>query len=96
MLKICECTPKEQLPKIKCQLWEKVQYECKDGTVKQKSDFRPREISYVDFDTYFRKYWPTFALHHDVGALRDYCPLLASFAFGFALQVSGRMMSVRF
>ena len=68
---VCECTPKEQLPKIKCQLWEKIEYECKDGTIKTKSDFRPREISYADFDTFLRKYWPKFQLHHDVGKWQD-------------------------
>ena len=104
LFSVCDCTAKEQLLKIKCQLWEKIAYECKDGTIKQKSDFRPREVrhrlapprlhapapsvarsphhgctllsvlaqvSYIDFDTLLRKYWPKFQLHHDGGKWQD-------------------------
>lgn len=48
-----------------------IEYECKDGTVKEKKDFRPREVSYVDFDQLFRQYWPKFMHHHDVGKWQD-------------------------
>lgn len=56
---------------MRYQLYEKFQYECMDETVKEKKDFRPAEISFTDFDTLFRKYWPKFALHHDIGKWQD-------------------------
>lgn len=71
MFNVCDCTPLPELPKIKCQLYEKFNYECKDGQIKEKKDFRPKEVSYQDFDTLFRKYWPKFMLHHDVGKWQD-------------------------
>ena len=67
----CKCQPIAQLPKIKAQLWTKLEYECKDGTVKQKSDFVPNEVAYAEFDRLFRAYWGKFQLHHDVGKWQD-------------------------
>lgn len=67
----CNCQSLEQLPKIKVQLWTKLDYECKDGTVKQKSDFVPKEVSYSEYDKLFRAYWGKFQLHHDVGKWQD-------------------------
>ena len=29
------------------------------------------QVSYVDFDSLLRKYWPKFQLHHDVGKWQD-------------------------
>lgn len=71
MFTLCKCTPLAGLPPIKCQLYEKFNYECKDGTIKEKSDFRPKEIAYADYDQLIRQYWPKFQLHHDVGKWQD-------------------------
>ena len=67
----CACKPLSELPTIKCQLWTKFSYETKDGTVKEKSDFRPKEVSFAEFERLFRAYWPKFSLHHDVGKWQD-------------------------
>ena len=71
LFKPCACQPITQLPKIKAQLWTKIDYECKDGTVKQKSDFVPKEVAYSEFDRLFRAYWGKFQLHHDTGKWQD-------------------------
>lgn len=68
---LCECEAREQLPRIKCQIWEKVDYTLKDGTIKQKSDFIPRELPYSEWEKMLRSYWPKFMLHHDVGKWQD-------------------------
>jgi len=44
---------------------------CKDGTVKQKSDFVPRELPFTEFEAALIKYWGKFMLHHDVGKWQD-------------------------
>lgn len=71
MFKVCDCTSVEALPKIKCQVYERISYECKDGTIKDKKDFVPRELPWTEFEKGLRKYWPKFMLHHDVGKWQD-------------------------
>lgn len=71
LFELCECKARSQLPDIKCQVWEKFNYTCKDGTVKQKKDFIPRELPYCTWEQAFRQYWPKFMLHHDVGKWQD-------------------------
>jgi len=48
-----------------------VEYACKDGEIKQKTDFVPREMPYADWEKLLIAYWPKFMLHHDVGKWQD-------------------------
>lgn len=71
LFKLCECEARENLPPIKCQIWEKVDYTLKDGSIKQKSDFVPHVMPYSQWEALLRAYWPKFMLHHDVGKWQD-------------------------
>lgn len=71
LFKICECEARSQLPPIKAQVYEKVEYRCKDGTVKEKKDFVPREMPYSEFEALLIKYWPKLMMHHDTGKWQD-------------------------
>lgn len=68
---LCKCEAKAQLPPISCQIWEKLDYVCKDGTVKSKSDFVAKKMPYSKWESLFIAYWPKFMLHHDVGKWQD-------------------------
>lgn len=69
--------------KVKFERYEKVQYTCKDGTVKEKKDFQSVEVPFSEFKADFLKYWPKFIAHHndahwhddDFQSLRDKLPL---------------------
>lgn len=71
LFRLCECDARSQLPTIKCQVYEKKDYVCKDGTVKVKSDFVPKELQYTEWEKLFLEYWPKFMVHHDVGKWQD-------------------------
>lgn len=71
LYKLCECDARTQLPPIKAQVWTKIEYVCKDGTIKMKSDFVLREMPYSDWEKLLIAYWPKFLLHHDVGKWQD-------------------------
>lgn len=71
LFQVCTCEGRAELPPIKCQAYEHVDYTCKDGTIKKKKDFVPRELPYAEFEKLLREYWPKFVLHHDVGKWQD-------------------------
>ena len=88
MFTLCKCSAAHGLPNIKAQVWEKFDYTLKDGTVKQKRDFVPRELEYTAWEKLFRAYWPKFALHHDVGKWQVSVRVLYVWAMCFLLNVN--------
>lgn len=50
---------------LKFERYEKVEYRCKDGTVKVKKDFKSVEVPFSEFRADFVKYWPKFIAHHN-------------------------------
>ena len=67
---------------VKLEMYEKVSYTCKDGTVKEKKDFVSKELPFSEFKTAVIKYWPKFIAHDndarwhdaDFNALKDQLP----------------------
>lgn len=73
MFKLCECAALSNLdlPPIKAQIWQKMEYTLKDGSIKQKSDFAPCQMKFEAFEKLLVAYWPKFMIHHDVGKWQD-------------------------
>lgn len=71
LFQLCKCDARLDLPTIKCQIYQQVEYRCKDGTIKNKKDFVPQEMAYSEFEQLLTDYWPKFMLHHDVGKWQD-------------------------
>lgn len=71
MFTLCQCDAREQLPPIKAQVWTKIEYVRKDGSIQNKSDFVTREMPYAEWEQLFRTYWAKFVVHHDVRKWQD-------------------------
>ena len=56
---------------VKFESYEKVEYTCKDGTVKEKKDFKSVEMPFSKFKPELVKYWPKFIQHHNDARWHD-------------------------